>query len=295
MPEGDTVRRTALRLDQALTGRALLDADLRWPSLSTADLSGVVVAEVTSRGKHILTRFENGWTLHSHLRMDGEWYVQATVPTKAPHPARGIPHRLRRKQVRAVLMGPQWTCLGLQLGMLDLVRTADEDLLVGHLGPDVLDADFAADRAAANLAASNLTIGAALLDQRNLAGVGTLWACETLFAERVFPWVPAEDLSVDVVGRLVRRAQLFITVNVDFAVQSSTGDRGRGRETYVHHRSGRPCRQCGDTVRVSAIGPPTRERPMFYCPGCQGGLAPTDDGRPAVPLGVHRRRTPQGG
>jgi len=174
--------------------------------------------------------------------------------------------------------------------MLDLVRTNQEHTLVGHLGPDILDDDFDAGRAVANLAASDQTVGAALLDQRNLAGIGTLWSSESLFLERLHPWVPAADLAADTLDRLVERARRLMRANLPFAVQSSTGDRRDGRTSYVHARSGRPCRWCGTTVRVHTIGPPTRERPMFYCPGCQGGLAPGDAGPPPAPLGARRRR-----
>ena len=76
-----------------------------------------------------------------------------------------------------------------------------------------------------------------------------------------------------------------MTAAVASAIQTSTGSRREGENTYVHARSGRPCRRCGTTVRVAPIGPPTRERAMFYCPGCQGGLAPGDVGRPIAPLG----------
>ena len=58
-----------------------------------------------------------------------------------------------------------------------------------------------------------------------------------------------------------------------------------GEEAYVHARSGRPCRRCGDTVRVAMAGVAPRDRTIFSCPTCQGGLAPTDDGRPQRPLG----------
>jgi endonuclease-8 len=311
MPEGDTVHRTASRLHEALAGRRLLGADLRWPELGTADLAGMRVDEVRARGKHILARFDSGWTLRSHLRMEGEWYVlptdsvlgrtgaQGSAHSDTPGgvssgaapggSARSVPHRFRGSQVRAVLVAPEWTALGLQLGMLDLVRTAEEHTIVGHLGPDLLDPGFDADRAAANLAASGDTIGGALLDQRNLAGIGTLWACESLFCERIPPWTSTTDLPIATICKLVARAHRLMNVNVKYAVQSSTGERRPGHETYVHARSGRPCRRCGTTVRVSSIGPPTRERPMFYCPGCQGGLAPTDDGRPIAPLGANRR------
>lgn len=291
MPEGDIVRRTAIRLHEALAGRALVDADLRWPGLSTADLAGIDVREVVSVGKHILARLGNEWTLHSHLRMEGQWFVQPTSANvrAVSHGARMLPERLRGRQVRAVLVGPEWTCLGLQLGMLDLVRTSDEGDLVGHLGPDVLDPEFDVALATANLTSREQAIGEALMDQRNLAGVGTLWAAETLFVERVRPWTPAGDIPAADVARLVERARRFITANVAYAVQSSTGERVPGRETYVHARSGRPCRRCGATVRVAMIGRPTRERTMFYCPRCQGGLAPTDDGAPQAPLGARRR------
>jgi endonuclease-8 len=291
VPEGDTVRRTANRLHEALAGRALIDADLRWPGLGTADLAGVDVCEVVSVGKHILARLGNDWTLHSHLRMEGQWFVQPTSTDvrAVSRGARTLPARLRGRQVRAVLVGPEWTCLGLQLGMLDLVRTSDEGGLVGHLGPDILDSAFDAELAAANLGSHGQAIGEALLDQRNLAGVGTLWASETLFVERVRPWMPAGDVSDVILARLVERARRFITTNVKYAIPSSTGERAPGRATYVHARSGRPCRRCGGIVRVAMIGPPTRERTMFYCPGCQGGLAPTDDGVPQAPLGARRR------
>ena len=327
MPEGDTVLRTARRLHEALAGLPLLDADLRWPGLSTANLRGMTVLEVIARGKHVLTRLDSGWTLHSHLRMEGQWRVERTAgaasmgnawmpaagsvsgrpsatgkgeprsdpPLQRSRAAGPGPYRaslVTHPDVRAILVGPEWTAIGLRLGMLDLVRTDQEHTLVGHLGPDILDPDFDLGRAVANLAASQVPIGAALLDQRNLGGIGTLWSSETLFVERVDPWTAADQLGREVLTRLVDRARRLMLANTAFAIQSSTGNRVEGQTSYVHARSGRPCRRCGGTVRVAAIGPPTQERTMFYCPGCQGGLAPTDDGRPLAPLGARRREVP---
>ena len=315
MPEGDSVWRTAHRLDDALSGRRLLDADLRWPGISTARLAGMTVVETVPRGKHILTRLDSGWTLHSHLRMDGSWVIRRTIPddkasaVKTPslpaadaawRSSSGIvrvgqrvsgrrPESMGGGFVRAVLAGTDYTAIGVDLGMLDLVRTADEHTLVGHLGPDLLDPGFDAERAVANLAAADTTIGAALLDQTNLAGIGTIWASETLFAERLPPWLPVADLPGSALAAVVERARRFLNASIQHATPSSTGFTQRGRNTYVHGRSGRPCRRCGTTVRVASIGPPLRERPMFYCPGCQGGLGPTDGGRTAAPLGSGRR------
>lgn len=293
MPEGDTVWRTAARLHEALAGERLERADLRWPSLATADLRGARTLEVRSRGKHLLHRLDTGLTLHSHLRMEGQWRIEATAAL--------TPRLLTNSQLRALLGTTRWTAIGLRLGMLDLVATDAEDSLVGHLGPDVLGPDWDPQRAAANLAASQETIGAALLDQRTLAGVGTMYAAESLFLERLGPWTPAASLAAPTIVGLVERAHRLLDTGRRSAIQSTTGSTRRGETTFVHGRSGRPCRRCGTTVRVAMVGAPPQERTMFYCPGCQGGLGPTDDGRPQRPLGATapttfpgRRRGPTG-
>ena len=287
MPEGDTVWRTAHRLDQALAGVPLLVADLRWPALATVDLRGATTVQVVSRGKHILHRLDSGLTLHSHLRMEGQWRVEATRAV--------TPRQLANDRLRAVLGAAEWTALGLRLGMLDLVATDAEHTLVGHLGPDLLGPDWDLDAAVANLRREpERPVGEALLDQRNLAGIGTLYAAESLFLQRLNPWVPMHELEDAALRALVERAHRLLDVNRRRAVQSSTGSTRHGDTSYAHARSGRPCRRCGATVRVAMIGQPPQERTMFYCPGCQGGLGPTDDGRPQRPLGSGPRRTGSG-
>ncbi len=278
MPEGDTVWRTAQRLNQAFAGETLTRTDLRWPSLATLDFTGATTLEVVSRGKHLLHRLGSGDTIHSHLRMEGQWLI-ADAATARPN-----------AQTRAFLSTSRWAGLGQRLGMLDVVRSNQEHTLVGHLGPDLLGPDWDVGRVVTNLAVASTTIGAALLDQTNLAGIGTLYAAETLFAERLNPWTPTGGLTDTRLTRLVNRAHQLLDNGRRNAVQSTTGSTRRGENTWVHGRSGRPCRRCGGTVRVAMIGPPTRERTMFYCPSCQDGLAPTDDGRPPRPLGSAKRK-----
>ena len=287
MPEGDVVWRTAQRLHAALAGRALETTDLRWPSLATVDLTGRHVVEVVAAGKHLLTRVSSTddaavpeWTLHSHLRMEGSWHVHRTgEPWRGGRPDHGI---------RAVLANDTWTAVGHRLGMLDLVRSADEATLVGHLGPDVLGPGWDPAAAAANLrAAPDRRVGEALLDQRVLAGVGTFFMCEALFLRGVTPWTPVRDAGdVDALVDLVHR---LLTLNRDRAVQTTTGDTRDGRTQYVHSRSGRPCRRCGTTLRVAAIGQAPADRVAFWCPSCQRGPAPTDTGAPMRPLGSGAR------
>lgn len=288
MPEGDVVWRTAQRLDAALSGRVLVVTDLRWPSLATVDLTGRTVVETIARGKHLLTRIaapEAGGaavTLHSHLRMEGSWRIDRTGVT----PGR----RARSPDVRAVLGNDEWTATGVKLGMLDLLETRDEATVVGHLGPDVLGPDWDLDRVLARLrAAPDRAVGEALLDQRVLAGIGTFYMAETLFLAGRSPWTPITDIEGEGLLRIVERAHGLLHLNRDRVAQVTTGDPRPGHEAYVHGRSGRPCRRCGTTVRVARLGEPPQDRVAFYCPTCQPGPTPTDDGRPQRPLGTGGR------
>jgi len=283
VPEGDTVHRTADRLDAALRDAALERAELRWPSVPQVDLAGSRTLEVVARGKHLLHRFDTGTTLHTHLRMEGQWRVE--------HPGPATERALRRHDLRAALLTEQWSALGLRLGMLDLVPTAREAELVGHLGPDVLGPDWDATVAAARVTASEGLIGDTLLDQRVLAGIGTFWASEILFIERVLPWTPARDLDRERVLAMLERLHRLMAAARGSGWQATTGIQRSGEGAYVHARSGRPCRRCGDTVRVATTGAAPRQRTLFSCPTCQGGLAPTDDGRPQRPLGSGKRRS----
>jgi endonuclease-8 len=94
------------------------------------------------------------------------------------------------------------------------------------------------------------------------------------------------------VAAVVDRAPTLLDLGRRHAVQTTTGSRRRGETAWVHARSGRPCRRCGETVRVAMVGEAPRARTMFYCPRCQGGLAPTDDARPQRPLGTDKRSGP---
>jgi len=128
MPEGDSVWRTARRLDRGLAGRVLARTDFRVPQHATADLSGRAVAPTVTHGKHLLTRFDDGTTLHTHLEMDGAWTV-LRAGRRLPPPLHG--------DVRVVLEARDGQVgYGLALPVVELIRTRDEHRVVGHLGPD---------------------------------------------------------------------------------------------------------------------------------------------------------------
>jgi endonuclease VIII len=280
VPEGDAVWRTARRLHRGLAGQVLLGSDLRVPRLATTDLGGRRTLEVVPRGKHLLHRVEGGLTLHSHLRMEGSWRV---------HRGARPPATATRHTVRAVLWTDGQVAVGDSLGMLDLVRTAEEHRVVGHLGPDLLDPGFDRAQALANLAREpGRTVTEALLDQRNLAGIGTIFASEPLFLHGVHPWASVAEVGPDTVAELVDTARRLLVTSCRLGRTTITGRTDLVDDAWVHGRVGLPCKRCGDTVRVAPIGAQPQQRVVFSCPTCQGGRAPTDDGGRQLPLGHGR-------
>ncbi len=263
MPEGDTVWRVAARLHEALAGRALSSTDFRVPRLATTDLAGRTVGEVVARGKHILARVEDGLTVHSHLRMDGSWHLYRPDQRWHGGPA---------WQVRAVLENADWSAVGYRLPVLELIETSAEPEVLGHLGPDLLGADWDHAEAVRRLRADPAReIGEALLDQRLLAGIGNLYKCETLFLRGRWPWTPIAE--VDDLAEVVRLARRLLTANKAVPEQSTTGDTRRGREHWVYGRAGRPCRRCGTPVAEAGQGSPAYARVTYLCPRCQPASA----------------------
>ncbi len=260
MPEGDTVYLAAKRMTAALTGQRLTRGELRHPRLAEHDLSGRTVLGVYSVGKHLITRFDDGRSLHTHFRMDGSWHLYQP----------GQRWRRPGHQVRAVLTTQDRVAVGFLLHDMALLATRDEHQLVGHLGPDLLNPNWNDNNAA--IAAQRLReqpaaeLGLALLDQRIMAGIGNLYKTEMCFLLRVPPWVPVRDIDAVAVVALARR---LLLANADRPEQSTTGELARGKQHWVYDRGGRPCRRCGERVIRAVQGADLYARNIYYCPRCQ--------------------------
>ncbi|MCU1514282.1 MAG: glycosylase, partial [Microbacteriaceae bacterium] len=171
MPEGDTVYLAAKNLAAVLDGTVLTRCDIRVPAFATVDLTGETVESVVSRGKHLLMRVGEH-TIHSHLKMEGSWHIYRD----------GTRWRRPAWQARAILANDEWTAVGFSLGLLEVVAREDEQSVVGYLGPDLLGADWDADEALLRLTSDPVrAVGLALLDQRNLAGLGNVYRNELCF------------------------------------------------------------------------------------------------------------------
>lgn len=262
MPEGDILARTARRMNEALAGREVVRSDIRWPSAATVSWVGRTVLVTLSYGKHLLTRFDDDRTLHTHLRMDGSWRIARTGSPGA---------QARHHVVRAVLANETWTAVGELIGMLDVVPTRDEHTLIGHLGPDLLADDFETVGLPETLrrwaAQGDRPVCEVLLDQTVVAGIGTIYMADSLFLEKIWPWTPAAEVPDP--GRLLRVARAIMVRSVGSTSPSTTGEVYRGRDTWVHGRLKEPCRRCGAPVRRGLAGHPPTERPAYFCGVCQ--------------------------
>ena len=267
MPEGDTVWLASSRLHDALAGREITASDFRLPQLAGATLVSQTVTEVVARGKHMLTRTDADLTLHTHFLMDGTWRIFRTGARWTGGPGH---------QIRVVLGNAEHVAVGYRLHEVQIVPTEREAELVGHLGPDTLGPDWDVDEVVRRLLARpEREIGPALLDQRNLAGVGNLYKAEALFLRGITPWTTVAD--VPDLRALVVLSRRLLDANKERWEQVTTGDSRRGRQHWVFERPGEACRRCGARIEIAEQAEadhPERARLSYWCPRCQLGPTP---------------------
>ena len=258
MPEGDTVYRSAKNLNAALAGQLVTRFDLRVPAFATLDLTGNEIEGVVSRGKHLLMRV-GAYSIHSHLKMEGSWHLYLPrTPWKRP-----------AFEARAIIGTESWVAVGFALGTLDVVARTDEQSVVGHLGPDLLGADWDAGEAHRRLLANPESPAfVAVLDQRNLAGIGNEYANELLFLRGVHPATHISDIAD--LDTMLATAYRLLHANKNRAVRSTTGDLRAKRTSWVYGRAGEPCRRCGTRIDTGQLGPTALiQRDAYWCRHCQ--------------------------
>jgi endonuclease VIII len=257
MPEGDTIYGAARRIRAALVGKEILSIETphprferdRWPER----LSGRPVRAVDSKGKHLFIRFEGDLTLHSHLRMNGWWGVYERERRWGKSPGRAW-LVIRTADHEVVQFGGP---------VLELMTDSRSrfDHRIARLGPDILADQFDAARFIRRLREDDRTrgIGDALLDQRNVCGIGNLWKAEACFLAGLDPWKS--------LGELTDEQALAAVHAVRPLMQRSADGGGYVRERWVFERQGRPCRRCGTPVRARGQGDDNRT--TYWCPTCQ--------------------------
>ena len=257
MPEGDTLVRTAAGLRPYLVGREVTAARARQPGPQAKRLVGATVTAIETQGKNLLVRFSNGLEVRTHLKLYGSWHRYR------PGERWRMPES--RARVGREVPGAVAGCVDAPTVELFEQRTESLHPALAHLGPDLLSPTFDAGEALRRLrdpSRASLTIGEALLDQRALAGIGTIWRAETLWTERMSPFVTVGELDDAALQRLIATARRLLRASVR---NGSPGPMG------AYRRVGRPCRRCGTVIRSTKQGPSDLPRTTYWCPRCQSG------------------------
>jgi len=257
MPEGDTILAIARTLRPVLVDQELeriatpqrrhtLD---RWPD----KLAGSRVESIDTHGKHLFLRFDNGLTIHSHLRMSGRWRVFD----------RGWDWGKRAWAAWLILETATQIVVQFRGPILELKRSSrtNFDPYLNRLGPDILAKELDLSAIMVRLRADDQTrpVADALLDQRTLAGVGNLWKNESLYELQINPWRPLAEVSDEQLEAVVLCARKMM--------KRETHHGGRLADGEIFEQSGKGCQRCGAIIRVR--GQWDENRMTYWCPSCQ--------------------------
>jgi endonuclease-8 len=260
MPEGDTIAYAAKRIRPVLEGRVPESIETphprhaldRWPDR----LADRAVVSVDTRGKHLFLRFEGDLVLHSHLGMVGMWGVYG------PGGSGSRPTRSARR-AWIVLRSAGHEVVQFDGPLLELMTEGRTrlDQRLAALGPDVLAAQFDRERFLSRLRGDDQTrfVGDALLDQRNVAGIGNIWKAEGCWEAAIDPWRRMDAVSDG--------EAMAIIDGVRPRMMRSATEGHRAIQARVYGQAGRPCPRCG--TAIVARGQGDANRTTYWCPGCQ--------------------------
>lgn len=291
MPEGPEVRRYADALAEVLTGRTIKSLTARtqnarqWLQENNARLIGHRIKSVRSHGKHLVGLIAGDFYFHSHLMMWGRWH------TFSPEPPEEIDRRERARIVVEDGAAILYSAPIFNVGKGDPYSQVEH---LGTLGPDVLPykGSFRQKEFRRRLLVNenqNLSIGAALLNQQILAGLGNYLRAEVLFACRINPWRKVRELSAaelqclsETVPALASRSYLHQATADDADRERMRQDaslvyqpgREYGTRHWVFRRTNLPCLRCAEPVRqlrqvTHGVGEEERDRIIYFCEKCQ--------------------------
>lgn len=257
VPEGDTLRRLADRIDATFAGAVVERAELRDPRLAGRVLSGRTLVDADAYGKHLFVRFDDSRSLHAHLKMDGSFVV-------------GRPSREPEWKRRVEIWFADGRLTGESVPILELIATDSEHEITDRLGPDLCRPDGAPD--AASIAermrrSPDDPLTGSMLDQRNAAGFGNIYVNEVPFVCGVSPFQPVG--SIDRLADLVGIGVALIRTNARLGPQNTTGRRMQTDAHFVHGVGRRPCPVCGHRLSYRRGAETPWRRSVTWCDRCQ--------------------------
>lgn len=277
MPEGDTLRRLADRIDERFGGAIVERSVMRDPRLAGVDLRRTRLSGADAYGKHLFVRFDDGRSLHAHLLMGGSFEV-------------GRPAREPEWKRRVELWLDRGRLTGIDVPVLGILPTPDEQTITERLGPDLCRPDLLPDVAeiVARCAGDpDRPLTAAMLDQSNVAGFGNIYVNDVPFIAGVSPFQPVG--RIEGLSRLVAVGAALIRANAERGPQNTTGKRLQTDARWVHGVGRRPCPVCGERLRYQPESETEWRRSITWCVRCQPetDVATVDMRRVRRLIGLH--------
>jgi endonuclease-8 len=273
VPEGDTIFRAAATLQRALAGKKVTRFESVFPALTRVHedhpLTNASIERVYSRGKHLLMHFSNGFTLRTHMRMNGSWHIYRP----------GEKWRRPARDMRVLVATADFEAVGFDIPVAEFVKEGAlaKHAVLARLGPDVLDKGFDRDEAMRRLRdRPGVEIAEALLNQQVMAGLGNVYKSEVLFMCRINPFTAVGSLTEHDLGSLVDTGRTLLKINVESSLapmttytgyRRTTRRNGPGERLWVYGRARLPCRRCGTVINVRKQG--AGARLTYWCPRCQ--------------------------
>ena len=278
LPEVETVRQG---LNPHMAGRGFARVRVRNRNLRkplprgfAAALEGARVRELARRGKYLLVRLDDGRTLLIHLGMSGRMAIHSGVaPSVAKHDHVIFEMTAKKGKPGATLVYNDTR----RFGLMDLIEAGGEEThpLLAHLGPEPLSAAFSPTALACALKGKKVSIKAALMDQRVVAGLGNIYVSEALFRAGISPKRLAGKVAAKKVAELVRavRAVLRAAIRAGGSTlrdhRQPDGNLGYFQHRFaVYDRAGLACPGCTcDVAKTGGIRRLVQQgRSTFYCP-----------------------------
>lgn len=234
-------------------------------------LDGRLLEEMEAHGKHLFYHWEGDLRLHVHLGLIGKFQIHRDM---APPPTPNTRLAMESDHAIVYLAGPM---------VCDVITPDEESFIRGRLGPDPISMPRRGHQFVARLLSKRVAVGAALLDQSVVAGIGNVYRAELLFLAGIHPATPADQLTEQDARSLWKLAVTELRRGVDLGdiltvkpheigVRSRVG-LAREDGVYAYKREDLPCRRCGTVIRLEDVG----GRKMWHCPSCQSRTGPVTD------------------
>lgn len=278
MPEGDTIYRSARAMQRAVGGKVCAGFETGLAHLARMDddapVAGRTIERVEARGKWLLVHFSGDLILLTHMLMSGSWHLYRT----------GERWQMSKDRMRVVIRTAEWQAIAFNVPVAEFhtARSLARHPQVPKLGLDVLSDAYSVEAAVVRLKAyaaahPEVEVGAVLLNQRVLAGLGNVYKSEVAFAAGVHPFRAIGTVTDRELEVMAERAHRWMRANVIdgsgdgivtfFGNRRTTGNSNRDERMWVYRRAGQECRRCGAAIATGKQGGAARV--TFWCPGCQ--------------------------